>query len=203
MKTKYTVIRPDRPHETHEIDLPKEPRFERIEALVSPLLDGGNIEHVNVLADFEGGSDYRRSDMFVDERGHDKLLPFNEAASAIYRRAHLTRHPSTDPKSSKRGIAVALGGDTTMLRTLIGLLIPARRRPVKFEIPVINNAKDALLASRLIVASTAAGEITPEEAAQLGKVLELHARLLEVHDLEGRLVELERERGIGTGTSVQ
>jgi hypothetical protein len=27
--------------------------------------------------------------------------------------------------------------------------------------------------------------------------------LLEVHDLEGRLTELERERGIGMGTSVQ
>jgi hypothetical protein len=103
----------------------------------------------------------------------------------------------------EKGIAVALGGDTTMLRTLIGLLIPARRRPVKFEIPVINNAQDALLASRLIVAGTAAGEITPDEAAQLGKVLELHARLVEVHDLEGRLVELERERGLAPGTAVQ
>lgn len=58
-----------------------------------PLLDGGDLEHVSVLF---GG---RRADMFVDDRGIEKDLPRNEAATAIYRANWLSRHPGADPES--------------------------------------------------------------------------------------------------------
>jgi hypothetical protein len=50
-------------------------------------------EHVSVL--FEG----KPADMFVDENGHAKNLPRNEAATAIYRAYSLRQHPNTDPES--------------------------------------------------------------------------------------------------------
>jgi hypothetical protein len=60
-----------------------------------------------------------------------------------------------------------------------------------------------LTASRLLVAGTATGEITPEEAAQLAKVIELHCKITELVDLETRLEALERERGIGVAAGLQ
>jgi hypothetical protein len=49
--------------------------------------EGNNAEHVNVFVDGE----YR--DMFVDEIGHAKDLPLNEAATVIYRNNVLVHEP--------------------------------------------------------------------------------------------------------------
>jgi hypothetical protein len=89
IKTKMLIMRPDQPHETQECELPREPGYDRLRVLLRPLLDGAELEHVYVLADFNGGTSYRRCDMFVDEFGAINRLPRNEAATEIYRRAYL------------------------------------------------------------------------------------------------------------------
>lgn len=88
MQTKYLIMRPDHPHETREADLAREPLYTTLAALIRPLLDGGDLEHVNVWADFSGGKKYRNLDMFVDDCGLIKHLPRNEAATILYRRAN-------------------------------------------------------------------------------------------------------------------
>lgn len=98
MLTRYTIMRPERPHEGGDVDWPRAPGYDRLKALLTPLLDG-NLEHVSVLADFAGGDDYQRADMFVDAEGQLKRLPRNEAATMIYRRATLLRASGTDPDS--------------------------------------------------------------------------------------------------------
>lgn len=95
MKTKYTIIKPDGTQEDHVVDWPKEPGYDRIRAVVEPILGGGFLEHVAVLfCD-------KPHDMFVDEEGHlpHKNLPRNEKATAVYRRATLKRDPKRDPES--------------------------------------------------------------------------------------------------------
>ncbi len=87
MKTEYTIFRPDGSVEHASVDWPEEPGFERIAALVEPLLDGADLEHVTVL------HDNKRADMFVDETGLLKNLPRNEQATAIYRAATIRREP--------------------------------------------------------------------------------------------------------------
>jgi hypothetical protein len=83
------------------------------------------------------------------------------------------------------------------LRALLPLLLPARKdRPVKFKLPVINSTADAVSASKAILAGASDGVLTPGEAGKLGKLLEGHAKLLELHDLEARLRDLEAARGI-------
>jgi hypothetical protein len=91
MKTRILIMRPDQPHESQEIDLPLEPGLGRLSNILTPLLDGADLEHITVLADFSGGLKFKRADMFVDERGHHKGLEHNEAATSIYRRASLMR----------------------------------------------------------------------------------------------------------------
>lgn len=87
MKTRLLIMRPDQPHESREIDLPREPGYDALDKLLRPLLDDNHLERVAVLSDFAGGTDYQPADMFVDEMGSVKALPRNEAATLIYRRA--------------------------------------------------------------------------------------------------------------------
>ena len=104
----------------------------------------------------------------------------------------------------RKAVELAKAGDVSMIRTLLGFILPAKRdRHLTLTLPAIETASDALLVSRVIVEGVASGELSPEEGASMSKTLETHIRLFEVVDLETRLVELERERGIGTGTSVQ
>lgn len=93
MDTTFIIMRPGREAEVHIVDLPLEPGYDRLDALIRPLLDGHDLEHVTVL--------YRdrRADMFVDEMGGCKALPVNDAATAIYRAASMRRDPDVNPDS--------------------------------------------------------------------------------------------------------
>lgn len=92
IKTRYRVLQPDHREIADsaicEIMWPREPGYDRLRALIEPIMDG-NLEHVAVLSDFEGGRNFTRSDVFVNEDGHLLRLARNELATTIYRRATL------------------------------------------------------------------------------------------------------------------
>jgi len=108
MKTKYTIFKPgDGAVEHGEIDWPKDPGYDRIKALVEPLIGGEPLEHVAVL------HNGRRADMFVSELGHMCLatrgpLPLNDRATAIYRNNWMAQHPSDAPGSLPAIAGVAI-----------------------------------------------------------------------------------------------
>ena len=110
MKTEYTIYRPGASEpESHTVELPAEPTYDQLSALVRPLLNGGWIERVRVLLnanDPEAEPEY--SDMFVDEDGHLKNLPRNDAATALYRANWLKQHPGTPPESLPVIVGVAI-----------------------------------------------------------------------------------------------
>lgn len=90
MLTKLLIMRPNETSETKEIDLSRDPGYEKLRDIIAPLLgERACLEHVSVLADFSGATKYKPLDMFVDDTGLLKGLPRNEAATAIYRRANL------------------------------------------------------------------------------------------------------------------
>jgi hypothetical protein len=92
IETRYRVVMPE--HRTIadsavcKVQWPREPGYQRLSSLVCALVDG-NLEHVTALSDFDGGSNFNRSDVFVNEDGHSIGLPRNEVATTIYRRATL------------------------------------------------------------------------------------------------------------------
>lgn len=88
MKTRLLIMRPGQMNERREIELPREPGYHLLRDILTPYLDGAALEHVSVLADFDGGENYKPSDMFVDDEGLIKWLPRNEEATVIYRRAN-------------------------------------------------------------------------------------------------------------------
>lgn len=86
MQTTLTIMRPGEPDELRVFDLAEEPGYDKLRTILTPLLDGGELEHVTVLHDGQ------RADMFVT-----KDLPFNCRATVIYRNNWLTHHPDADP----------------------------------------------------------------------------------------------------------
>ena len=93
----------------------------------------------------------------------------------------------------EKAIEMAKNGDGPALRLCIDRLAPARKdRPVWFDLPKMNEARDAVNASAAIVAAVAGGDLTPSEAAELSKVVDGYARSLQAVELEERLSKLEK-----------
>jgi len=71
-------------------------------------------------------------------------------------------------------------------------IAPARKdRLVQVAIPALNSAADAVRASAAIMAALSAGELTPSEAAELGKLVSSYVTALSASDFEKRLAQLE------------
>ena len=54
------------------------------------------------------------------------------------------------------------------------------------------NHRDAVAAAASIVAAVAGGDLTPSEAAELGKVVDSYARVLQAVEFEERILKLEK-----------
>jgi len=93
---------------------------------------------------------------------------------------------------TRKAIEMALGGDPAVMRMCLDRLVPPRRdRPVTFDLPPIDTAADITVASRTLLEAVAAGDLTPSEAADIGKSLDVHARAIEIHDHGQRLAAIE------------
>src|SRR3712207_3459778 len=96
---------------------------------------------------------------------------------------------------TRKAIEMALGGDTVALRLCLDRLAPVRKdRPVTFALPEIETTADLPKASAALLEAVASGELTPSEAAELGKLVEAHVRAIEVTDIQARLDALEHAK---------
>ena len=92
-----------------------------------------------------------------------------------------------------KAIELALAGDMQALRLCMDRILPARRdRPVSFELPPIDNAQDAAATVSAVLAAVSSGEITPTEAAEISKLIEVYVRAFETAELAERLERLEQ-----------
>jgi hypothetical protein len=69
---------------------------------------------------------------------------------------------------------------------------PRKDRPVLFELPPITSPANAAQASAALVAAVVAGDLTPSEASELGKLIEAYVKALEATEFAERLAKLER-----------
>ncbi|MFZ3324562.1 MAG: DUF5681 domain-containing protein [Methylocella sp.] len=100
---------------------------------------------------------------------------------------------------TRRAIERAKEGDSVALRLCLERILPPRKdRPVSFALPKIESAADAGKASTAILTEVATGDVTPLEAQAVLRLLEGHAKVLEVRDLEERMTTLELKAGTGS-----
>jgi hypothetical protein len=99
----------------------------------------------------------------------------------------------------RKAVELALAGDAMALRLCLERIIPPRRgRKVRLgNVPPMRGAADLGGTMAAITAAATEGAITPGEAAELARVVEIHVRAVETSDFERRLKQLEDRRGAG------
>jgi hypothetical protein len=94
---------------------------------------------------------------------------------------------------TRRAIELAKEGDTTALRLCLERIMPVRRdRATPFALPELRTAGDAVKASAALLKAVANGELSTDQAAALGKLIESYVKAIEVSELEARIEALER-----------
>ena len=94
---------------------------------------------------------------------------------------------------TQKAIDLALTGDIPALRLCLDRILPPRKdRPVSFTLPTINSAQDAAAVVSSVLAAVAAGELTPADAAEVGKLIDSYVKAYETAELADRLDRLER-----------
>jgi hypothetical protein len=93
---------------------------------------------------------------------------------------------------TRKAIDLALAGEATALRLCLDRILPPRReRPLRFALPPMRAADDAVDAMAALVTALANAEITAGEAAELAKMVEAFVRSLESREFDRRLRFLE------------
>jgi hypothetical protein len=92
----------------------------------------------------------------------------------------------------RKAIAMAKQGDMAAIRLCMDRLSPPRKdEPVAFELPPLDKPADSVAAAAEIAAAVAAGELTPSEAADLAKVIDIYVRAIATTAFDERLTKLE------------
>jgi hypothetical protein len=92
----------------------------------------------------------------------------------------------------RKAIAMAKQGEMAAIRLCMDRLAPPRKgEPVAFELPPLDKPADSVAAAAEIVAAVAAGELTPSEAADLAKVVDVYVRAIATKAFDECLTKLE------------
>jgi hypothetical protein len=94
----------------------------------------------------------------------------------------------------RKGISLALQGDPRLLTTLMNRALGPPAFPKKFGKLSMRTTDDLMGMSDLVAKKLGAGEITPTEALDVGSFIEQRRKVIETHEFEKRLQNLEEGR---------
>jgi len=93
---------------------------------------------------------------------------------------------------ARKAIELAKAGEIAALRMCLDRLVPVRKdEPVVFDLPPLETAADSVAAAARIVAAVADGDLTPSEAMDVAKVIDVYVGALATKGFEQRLAKLE------------
>ena len=94
---------------------------------------------------------------------------------------------------TRKAIELAKEGDLVALRLCLDRVYPIRRdRPVTFALPTIESPEQAANAMAAVLSAVAGGELTPMEASEIAKLVDVYVRSVETNELSKRLERLEK-----------
>jgi hypothetical protein len=94
----------------------------------------------------------------------------------------------------RKGIALALAGDTNALRICMDRISPARRDAlIQMNLPAIRKAEDLDKAAEKVTQGLRRGKITPIEAGRIMHTLEGRLRIFETVELANRIEKVEEK----------
>jgi hypothetical protein len=92
----------------------------------------------------------------------------------------------------RKGIELAKAGDPQMLKFFLDRILP-KERPVKFDLPPIENRRDLVAAYAAIVKAVGAGELSPGEGSAVAALLSSITKNIDDAEVEARLRKLEEQ----------
>jgi hypothetical protein len=93
---------------------------------------------------------------------------------------------------TRKAVELALEGNPAMIKLVLERIAPLRKgRRIPFELPEINSAQDVAGAYKALRKALAEGELSPEEAAEVAKVIQGAASAIEQVQWEERISRLE------------
>jgi Family of unknown function (DUF5681) len=93
---------------------------------------------------------------------------------------------------TRKAIELAMAGDMAALRLCLDRILPPRKdSPVAFDLPEMKTLNDAVPAMGALVKAVGRGDLTPAEAAELTKMVQAFAKIIETAELEERVRKLE------------
>ena len=94
---------------------------------------------------------------------------------------------------TRKAIELAKAGDMQALRLCKDRLAPPRKdSPVAFDLPEMQTLNDAVPAMGALVKAVGQGDLTPAEAAELTKMVQAFAKIIETAELEERVRKWKR-----------
>jgi hypothetical protein len=99
------------------------------------------------------------------------------------------------PSVMRKGVAVALQGDTRLLATFANRLLGPQTVPKKFGKLSMRTTDELMDTFDLVAKKLGAGEITLTEAQELFAIIEQRRKLIETHEHGKRLQDLEERWG--------
>ena len=93
---------------------------------------------------------------------------------------------------TRKAVELAKAGDMAALRLCLDRILPPRKdSPVAFDLPVMKSLSDAVPVMGALVKAVGQGDLTPTEAAELTKMVQAFAKIIETAELEERIQKLE------------
>ncbi len=92
----------------------------------------------------------------------------------------------------RKAIELAKAGDPQMLKFFLDRILP-KERPVKIDLPPLENHRDLTPVYTAILQAVARGEVAPNEGSALMALVANLARFIDDADVEARLRRLETE----------
>lgn len=93
----------------------------------------------------------------------------------------------------QKAVELALEGDSMALKLCMERIAPLRRgRPVRFELPVMEDSGDLVKSLGGVLRAVASGDLTPDEGSTVAGIMNAKRLAIETVEIEQRLVALER-----------
>ncbi len=94
---------------------------------------------------------------------------------------------------TKSVVVSAMAGDMQAMRLVLERVLPPRKgRPVQFDLPPVKTAADVSEATGAVLASVAAGELSPEEGQAVAGILETRRRAIETTELAAEVAAIKQ-----------
>ncbi len=93
---------------------------------------------------------------------------------------------------TQRAVDLALAGDLTALKLCLDRVVPVRKsRLISVDLPPVTKAGDLPDLTARLLNAVSAGELSPGDAAEIGRLADSHRAAVELADIEQRLAALE------------